>query len=79
MVIDNRKRGPDEAARIDIDDEYEVRYWTARFGVRRARLEAAFEQAGPLAKNIEAYLHGRRPRLGAFAEAPQGTFVAQQS
>jgi Protein of unknown function (DUF3606) len=37
MADDPTKRGRPDRDRIDIDEEYEVRYWTEKFGVSRVK------------------------------------------
>lgn len=46
MADDKSKRGPQDASRINVHEDYEVEYWTAKFGVTRAELEAAVKAAG---------------------------------
>ncbi|WP_426164800.1 DUF3606 domain-containing protein [Sandarakinorhabdus sp. DWP1-3-1] len=46
MADDRTKRGPQDAARVNINEDYEVRYWAEKWGVSRAELEAAVRQAG---------------------------------
>jgi hypothetical protein len=41
-------------------EEYEVQYWTGRFGVSRDRLEEAVAAVGNGADSVEAYLARRR-------------------
>jgi hypothetical protein len=46
MADDKSNRGPQDAARINIHEDYEVEYWTKKFGVSRSELEAAVAKAG---------------------------------
>ena len=41
MADDKTNRGPQDAARINIHEDYEVAYWTKKFGVSKN----AFKQA----------------------------------
>ena len=58
MADDQTRRGPQDATRINIHEEYEVQYWTQRFSVTRERLEEAVRQVGVSAKKVESYLGG---------------------
>jgi hypothetical protein len=46
MADDKTNRGPQDASRINIREDYEVAYWTEKFGVTKAELEAAIGKAG---------------------------------
>lgn len=39
-----------------MDDPEDVRYWTGHYGCSEARLAAAVEAAGPLAKDVREYI-----------------------
>jgi hypothetical protein len=56
MADDKTKRAPQDASRINMNEEYEVRNWTQKFGVTKAQLAAAVKAAGVSAKAVEAYL-----------------------
>jgi hypothetical protein len=60
MSDDKEQRGPQDASRVAMGEDYEVRYWTERFGVSRNRLEEAVGAVGNSADAIEAYLGGER-------------------
>ncbi|HEV7290398.1 DUF3606 domain-containing protein [Sphingomonas sp.] len=60
MSDDKEQRGPQDASRVAMGEDYEVRYWTERFGVSRNRLEEAVGAVGNGADAIEAYLSGER-------------------
>lgn len=46
MGDDKTNRGPQDASRINMHEDYEVAYWTKKFGVTKAELEAAVKKAG---------------------------------
>jgi hypothetical protein len=46
-----RTTGRQEDARINLDQEYEMAYWTERFGVSRNQLRSGVAKAGPMVKN----------------------------
>ncbi len=46
MSDDKSQRGPADASRINMGEDYEVQYWTKRFGVSRDELQDAVDRAG---------------------------------
>lgn len=40
------KRGPQNAARVDLTDDYEVQYWTTTLSVTKARLVEVVTKVG---------------------------------
>ncbi len=49
MADDKTLRGPRDSSRIAMGEDYEVAYWTDKFGVSRERLQAAVD-AGILSR-----------------------------
>lgn len=49
-------RGPQDSARIAMSEDYEVSYWTGKFGVSRERLQEAVDAVGNGAAAVEEYL-----------------------
>ena len=47
------KTQPRDALRVNLDDDYELRFWTARFGVTVGELKAAVARVGPMARDVE--------------------------
>jgi hypothetical protein len=56
MADDKAERGPADAARINVNEAYEVRYWTRNFGVTEQKLRSAVAAAGVMAKDVRRYL-----------------------
>lgn len=56
MSDDKSTRGPADASRINVHEDYEVRYWSQKFGVTADQLKAAVKSAGVMAKDVEAKL-----------------------
>jgi hypothetical protein len=56
MADDKTNRGPQDRSRINLSEDYEVRYWTEKFGVSKARLEAAVRKVGASADAVEMEL-----------------------
>lgn len=59
MADDKDKRGPQDASRVNVNEEYEVAYWSKRFGVSADQLRAAVDKAGTSAKAVEEQLKRR--------------------
>lgn len=57
MSDNTRKHGAADANRVNVHQKWEVEYWTKKFGVSEERLKEAAKAAGPMAANIEKYLH----------------------
>ena len=56
MVDDLTKRGAADRSRINMEEDYEVEYWTKRFGVSREQLKRAVEKAGPMVEDVQREL-----------------------
>ncbi|PZR31724.1 DUF3606 domain-containing protein [Caulobacter segnis] len=56
MSDDKTKTGPQDASKISLSEDYEVRYWSDKFGVSREDLERAVKAAGNAADAVQAYL-----------------------
>lgn len=56
-MADNRTlRGPQDSSRIAMGEDYEVEYWTDKFGVSRDELQKAIDAVGNSADAVEAHL-----------------------
>lgn len=58
MADDKTLRAPQDASRIALGEDYEVDYWTGKFGVSRERLEEAVRAVGNGADAVERHLKG---------------------
>lgn len=58
MADDKSKTRPQDAQRINVNEEYELRHWSEKFQVSADRLRQAVEKAGPMAKDVERELSG---------------------
>jgi len=56
MSDDTSKRGPADRQRVNVDEDYEVRYWTDKWAVGEERLRQAVAAAGVMASDVEAWL-----------------------
>lgn len=58
MADDKTDRGPQDRSRIALGEDYEVEYWTGKFGVSKERLEDAVKAVGSSAHAVEQHLKG---------------------
>jgi hypothetical protein len=56
MKDDLSKRGPRDRSLISTSEDYEVRYWSRKFGVTADQLKAAIRKVGNSAKAVERAL-----------------------
>ena len=52
MADDRTMTGQADRLRINLNEDYEVRYWTEKWGVSREELAAAVNSAGVMAKDV---------------------------
>lgn len=52
MADDRTKRGPRDRDRIDIDEDYELRYWTKELGVDEQTLRNTIKTVGPRVEDV---------------------------
>ena len=56
MADDKTKRSPADSSRINMSEDYEIRYWTEKFGCTKEQLVSAVGAVGPTASKVEAHL-----------------------
>ncbi len=56
MSDDKTKTGPQDASRINVNEDYEVEYWTKALGVSAEALRRAVDQVGVSADAVRAHL-----------------------
>lgn len=61
MSDDPNERGPADAKRINIHEDYEVRYWTKKFRCSPSELRAAVLAVGVMAADVEAHFKKHPP------------------
>ena len=59
MADDKTIRASQDANRVSLKEDYEVRYWTERLGVDKQELSDAVQTVGSNVKTVQAYL-GKR-------------------
>jgi hypothetical protein len=57
MADNLKERGPQDASRISLTEEWEVRYWTKSLGVSREQLEQLVREHGNSADAVKKALH----------------------
>jgi hypothetical protein len=60
MADDRTNRGAGDRDRINVDQDYELRYWSERLGVTPAQLRQAVEDVGPMVAKVEQHLRNAR-------------------
>ena len=59
MPDDRSKKGSQDRNKISLSEDYEVRYWSQKFGVTPERLRAAVQKVGNSAQAVERELKQR--------------------
>lgn len=55
--MDNKSmRGPQDSSRINVNEDYELEYWTEKFNVSADRLKEVVGQVGVSAAAVEQHL-----------------------
>jgi len=76
MPDDKSKAGGQDRRRINVDEDYELRDWSKKFGVTQEELKAAVRSVG----DQHAEEVGRRRRsAGALSSIPQGAMRSRAS
>ncbi|MGM9480249.1 DUF3606 domain-containing protein [Roseateles sp. NT4] len=60
MADDKSKTGGQDRQRINVNEDYELRDWAAKFGVTTEQVKQAVAQVGDRAAEVEQYLKGVR-------------------
>lgn len=55
-MSDGRTTSPANRKRINLNQDYEARYWSEKFNVSRDELESAIKKAGVIAEDVEREL-----------------------
>jgi hypothetical protein len=56
MADDKSKRKPQDSSRVNLAEDYEVRYWTNELGVSEPMLRQLVERLGPSVAKIRRQL-----------------------
>ena len=60
MADDKSNRGPADRTRINVNEDYELAYWTKKFGVDADTLRAAVKAVGVSATAVEQHLKSKK-------------------
>lgn len=52
MSDDRSRRAPADAQRVNVNEDYEVRYWVQELGISREKLEEIVKRVGPMARDV---------------------------
>ena len=56
MADDLTNRGPTDRDRVNVNEDWEMRYWTGKFACTDEELRAAVKAVGPMKDDVEQYL-----------------------
>lgn len=59
MSDDLTKRGPADAGRVNIKEEFEVKYWCGKFDCTPEQLTDAVKAVGILSEDVQRHLQGK--------------------
>jgi len=57
MADDLTNRGPADRSRVNVNEDWEVRYWCAEFRCTEPQLRAAVAAVGVMADKVRAHLN----------------------
>lgn len=60
MADNKANRGPLDRNRVNVNEDYELRYWAERFSCSPEQLKAAVKMVGPVVGSVEQYLSSSR-------------------
>lgn len=53
MADDKSKTGPQDRSRVNVNEDYELQYWSQKFGVTGEQLKAVVKAVGTSAAAVE--------------------------
>lgn len=56
MADDKSKTGGQDRSRINVNEDYELRDWSKKFGVTPSELKKAVEKVGPMVADVKKEL-----------------------
>jgi len=62
MADDLSRTGPEDPKKININQDWEVRYWCKELGVTAEELVEAVKAVGPMVEDVRAYVANMRRR-----------------
>ena len=58
MADDLKQTGRQDDERINVAQDHELSYWSAKLGISRVQLREAVEKVGPMRNAVEQHLRG---------------------
>ena len=59
MADDRSLRGGQDRTRVNMDQDYEARYWAEKWGISQDELRSAVDQVGPMVSDLERHFGSR--------------------
>lgn len=56
MPDDLTRRKPEDTTKINVNQSWEIEYWTKKLSVTEQQLRTAVNAVGPLVKDVKRYL-----------------------
>lgn len=56
MSDDLRKKRPQDVTKVNVNETWELEYWSKKFGVTKERLKEAVKAVGTSAAEVQKYL-----------------------
>ena len=56
MPDDLTRKGPEDPKKINVNQSWEIKYWTDKLGVSEQQLRKAVQAVGPLVADVKRYL-----------------------
>lgn len=56
MADDLKRKGPEDPTKVNVDEPWELKYWSEKFGVSSAKLKRAVVAVGPSVAKVKAWL-----------------------
>lgn len=61
-MADDKTKKLADAKRISLKEDYELAYWKKRFRITGQQIAGAVRAAGPMVKDVEAYLKEKKKK-----------------
>lgn len=59
MADNTRDRGPEDGKRVNVNQDWEVKWWCTKFGCTEQQLRDAVRKVGVMADDVGRQLRGR--------------------
>ena len=56
MVDNLKKKGPEDPLKINVNQTWELSYWSTQLGVSSSELKKIVKAVGPVARDVRAYI-----------------------